>query len=409
MPFLSGQEDENTASEGRGTRGDIDKGKGKEVAEEKKETPTQPEPQKYRLKEVLPIIRSWREGWRLLFSWTRPFMPLLFISVARLRWRFDLSFVQMLDLLRPPQGYRVPPTVAGLRDSVHVAGGGINALGQYEFVVPPLSAPIISLPVATEYLSTLLHSSSSSMSCRKPRETLRVMLSREYLSLWKAASPAAFGQAWLDCVESHHAAYNAGKFLCCDINENNLKLVVTEDKVHGVVIDWDMAKGQNDNTSLAQHRTGTGTPFMAIDLLYDKPWGHLYRYDLESLFYILVWAAINYDLKKGVKSGKVHTAVKDWISNDMKQNGRAKNVFLNPGLSDYEDVFKAIRPEFNAIKSELIEPLYNLFSEAMDSRTAAARRNELDYDYETCGGLLTFEKFMKAIKVTPRWASSTSA
>ncbi|KAJ3512394.1 hypothetical protein NMY22_g15343 [Coprinellus aureogranulatus] len=196
-----------------------------------------------------------------------------------------------------------------------------------------------------------------------------------------------------------------------DTNENNLKLMVTSKGVHGAVIDWDMAEfeGHNGKTSAAHHRRGT-PPFMAIDLLDGRPWGHLYRYDLESLFYILIWAAIHYNLKKGMKSRKVHAAVKGWISNDMELNADAKTLFLTPGgRRPSQEVFKAIQPEFREIKDELIIPLYYLFSNALASRASALDCNKPGYNYETCEDQLTFETFMKAIKATARWASPTSA
>ncbi|KAJ3511830.1 hypothetical protein NMY22_g15526 [Coprinellus aureogranulatus] len=240
---------------------------------------------------------------------------------------------------------------------------------------------------------------------------VRAILPKSYLNLWDAGDPDALTKAWLHCAEGHYAAYNAGKFSHFDPSENNLKLVLVDEKVYGVVVDWDLAKleGENDDTSAAHHRTGT-PPFMAIDLLDGMPWGHLYRYDLESLFYILVWASIHYNLKKGMKSRKVHAAVKGWISNDMDLNADAKTLFfLTGGGRRSQEVFKAIQPEFREIKDELIVPLYYLFSDALASRASALSRNKPGYNYETCQGQLTFETFMKAIKATPRWASPTSA
>jgi len=81
----------------------------------------------------------------------------------------------------------------------------------------------------------------------------------------------------------------------------------------GVVNDWEISSklGEDGNAirSAAIHRTGTA-PFMACDLLSEEvEWPHFYRDDLESLFYILLWAAIHYVLKKGEQyrtGGKAH-------------------------------------------------------------------------------------------------------
>ena len=42
---------------------------------------------------------------------------------------------------------------------------------------------------------------------------------------------------------------------------------------------------------------------MAIDLLLGVPGPHLYRYDLESFFYVLVWIGCNYDAGKKIVKG----------------------------------------------------------------------------------------------------------
>jgi len=76
----------------------------------------------------------------------------------------------------------------------------------------------------------------------------------------------------------------------------------------GIVNDWDMASILNDAgevpTSAAKHRTGT-IPFMARDLLVENPPPRLYRHDLESFFFVLVWAAIDYDLKNKIRLNTV--------------------------------------------------------------------------------------------------------
>jgi serine/threonine protein kinase len=204
----------------------------------------------------------------------------------------------------------------------------------------------------------------------------------------------------------HYEAFRTGKVLHRDLSENNLMVNFVGDEIKGVVNDWDMAKfeGSNDSTSAAHHRTGT-PPFMAIDLLAGMAWGHLYRYDLESFFYILLWAAIHYDLKQRKKLRKVHSALKGWISNDMDVNAGAKELFMTSPLS-YNGVYAAVRKEFKEIEKNLIKPLHDLFCEAMISRSLALRRGKANYDYVTCGGVLTFHTFMEAINVVPRWAKS---
>ncbi|TEB30727.1 hypothetical protein FA13DRAFT_1733148 [Coprinellus micaceus] len=113
---------------------------------------------------------------------------------------------------------------------------------------------------------------------------------------------------------------------------------------NGLIIDWDMASmqksGRSDNPASANHRTGT-LPFMAIDLLYARTWGHLYRYDLESCVYILVWGMVHYDLKVGQRVTKVHEA-RTSLARDQ--------------------IHDAVQPKFAPFWEKYVEPLLELLS-----------------------------------------------
>ena len=52
--------------------------------------------------------------------------------------------------------------------------------------------------------------------------------------------------------------------------------------------DFDLAVSADINSMLSKHHTGT-KPFMVIDLIHPDPTVHMYRHDLESMFYVLVW------------------------------------------------------------------------------------------------------------------------
>jgi hypothetical protein len=74
---------------------------------------------------------------------------------------------------------------------------------------------------------------------------------------------------------------------------------IADGSFRGVLNDFDLAVrldtlAEEGHSSL--HRTGT-LPFMAVELLTDQPAKHLFRHDLESLFYVVVWIAAHYDQK----------------------------------------------------------------------------------------------------------------
>ena len=116
--------------------------------------------------------------------------------------------------------------------------------------------------------------------------------------------------------------------------------VDNDGQVKGVLNDWDMASFRRALT--AQHRTGT-PPFMAIDLLMKAPPHHLYRHELESFFYILLWGALHYDLAAGVRLSTVEMVTK-WVD-DFENIANAKARFFDDP-DQGQEILDAIRPEF---------------------------------------------------------------
>lgn len=121
-----------------------------------------------------------------------------------------------------------------------------------------------------------------------------------------------------------------GNILHRDLSILNL---MYEDRGNGVIIgilnDYDLAIILNDDKSLpppsSKHRTGTA-PFMAYELLSAKgSIAHLYRHDLESFLYVLVWTAMGYE---GFKPPKGVDPLEMWRGGDWSAIARDKNSFL---------------------------------------------------------------------------------
>jgi hypothetical protein len=113
-------------------------------------------------------------------------------------------------------------------------------------------------------------------------------------------------------------------------------------KVHGVLADFDLASRivlmTKDYTSTSQQRTGT-PPFMAVGLLDGIDPIHLYRHDMESLFYIMLILATRYEIrapKKG-KGGGV------WIRQEQRP---FEKWFDQPSYEDLASFKKAFFLDF---------------------------------------------------------------
>jgi hypothetical protein len=176
-----------------------------------------------------------------------------------------------------------------------------------------------------------------------------------------------------------------------------------EGRAKGIVNDWDMASHLDTagevTTSTARHRTGT-IPFMARELLVDEPPVHLYRHDLESFFYILVWAAVHFDIQSKTRL-PIHPVLKEWDNDSLRITWHAKGNFLL-GAGASELVFSHVREEFSDVLDNWILPLWNLFVDAVQAMPRPGRAVLPGFDHETLGGCLTFDTFMATIGRVPR-------
>jgi len=104
----------------------------------------------------------------------------------------------------------------------------------------------------------------------------------------------------------HRWLYDVAGILHRDLSMNNIMYRIVEGKVHGVLTDYDLsswtASLNSDYTKTSQQRTGT-PPFMAQGLLDGTEALHLYRHDVESLFYIMLILATHYDIHAPTKEG----------------------------------------------------------------------------------------------------------
>ncbi|KJA17751.1 hypothetical protein HYPSUDRAFT_218706 [Hypholoma sublateritium FD-334 SS-4] len=264
--------------------------------------------------------------------------------------------------------------------------------------------------------------------------------------LWDAASVDEFKQIFLDCLESHYHAWNSGKVLHRDISENNLMFyrpgVAESDQLdtsdtnpdrkgkekvestppRGVLIDFDMSSELGPdgnirlNTKPHHHITGT-LPFMARDLLsqacnsgvqYEAnvPGAanyHFYRYDLESFYYVLIWAAVTYKLPR--RARKTHGAKKknplgNWLSPDPETVYVSKVLLYTGPL--FASLDGSVSKGWKGLWNEWVKPLQLMFGEGLSAADAALRHGDANFDMATCNGLITFERFMDTIKQTPR-------
>jgi len=193
---------------------------------------------------------------------------------------------------------------------------------------------------------------------------------------------------------------------------------VTEERVCGVLTDFDLASWTNtltrDYTKTSQQRTGT-PPYMAHRLLDGTDALHLYRHEVESLFYIMLILAAHYEFKTPEEGKKGGLRTRDgelpyqrWFNqplyNDLSSFKQTflsdlEHLDLSPAFEDFrgwlEDLHLAFR---RGIRSKQIHK-ENLMS-LQRRRQGGRSKNEVTptFDDETLGGYIHYSALIDPVR-----------
>ncbi|KAL1725844.1 hypothetical protein EV714DRAFT_220503, partial [Schizophyllum commune] len=243
----------------------------------------------------------------------------------------------------------------------------------------------------------------------KGSRTLVYQVTQYLKPLWELENVEEFKRCYVDLLEMHFHAYTYGRVLHRDVSENNAMSRREDDgKVVGFLNDWDLgcfvnADGVGEG-STSQHRTGT-TPFMAIDL--QRQTGgksaaadHRYCHDLESFFWLLLWAVVHFDLTNKRRLNCINAQwAGSWedslqFKRDCLNNGDVLEKVLDNALDMWEDVVM-----------NWVWPLARMLDDARQSSKKWVSKNSRVFDDDAYAKKLTFEVFMETIEQTPRtWA-----
>ena len=257
---------------------------------------------------------------------------------------------------------------------------------------------------------------------------LHVSVMKDYRALWEIRSIENFKTVFLDCLEceslllfalyllseakvliGHYHAYNTGGVLHGAISEKSLVWwKPTSDVVYkrgalpvGVPTRWEVGpcpREDHDIPNPLEIGSGAGPyGFLATELLAQNT-KHYYRHDLESFFYVLIWACVHYDLKdKHHDLVNPYEGIRGWLYKDTAERTKTRLIHDWDAFMRIESLVKA---DFQDLFSEWVVPLRKLFKTALES--IPDNPVEEGYDLRTCNGILTFEAFMDAIGVAPR-------
>ncbi|KAJ6578638.1 hypothetical protein DFH09DRAFT_1361050 [Mycena vulgaris] len=131
-------------------------------------------------------------------------------------------------------------------------------------------------------------------------------------------------------------------------------------------------------------RRGT-QPYMAIDLLGPDPPPHLYRHDLESLFYVILWVVTSYHDGKRVKCAAPGVAI-------FGDRGSAGQEICFP----HKPLPKPTA-NFMPLGTARTRPMTAMFSRGISARNlhnlfAPLKPSDPAFHHKTLGGFVTFAK-----------------
>ncbi|THH31246.1 hypothetical protein EUX98_g2951 [Antrodiella citrinella] len=232
----------------------------------------------------------------------------------------------------------------------------------------------------------------------------RMIVMSEYLPLSAVKNVEEFKAAFIGSVKGHHAAYVSSNILHRDVSANNIMFYRSKDEgAVGVLCDWDLAKHltQEDITMdiivedtikskiskassqapsaaalreaqptirgpvaaraflvserESRCRTGTG-PFMALDLLrFRQVPQHLYRYDMESFFYVLVWFIASFQ-----PASNTLGYIDGWLLTDFEQLGINKAEAIRD-RSTLRNIFAKTDDEYRPLVDSWVIKLNKAF------------------------------------------------
>ncbi|KAF7334854.1 Other 1 protein kinase [Mycena sanguinolenta] len=212
---------------------------------------------------------------------------------------------------------------------------------------------------------------------------LRVEVLEELFPITALTSAEDLGQAFYGIFLCYRWLYETVGIMHRDVSLNNLMFRKIGEKVYGVLNDFDLAVYWEDlSQSTSKQRTGT-KPYMARDLLVlDDPPAHVYRFDLESLFYVMVFAVYHYHDKKEIDN----PPYKFWEDLGTEALLKEKKAFFATELLEPTENFGSLKP--------LIKGIYDLFGVFFAKRLWAP---EIREQMQTVGEV-NFDEVQKIFK-----------
>ncbi|KAF9007474.1 hypothetical protein BDQ17DRAFT_1350704 [Cyathus striatus] len=205
-------------------------------------------------------------------------------------------------------------------NEAHIIKDKKKTVGEPELIknLPPLLA---SIDIPSSNTGNILRELDVQPAEGDSKErVLRLLLFRKLVPLHKVGDQRQVLQGWVQCLKCHYALWNK------DTEHGDISvwnLMWDPQNNCGVLNDWDLAF-----EGYGAERTGT-MPFMARELL-DDPYyldgQRLYRHEIESFIWVIIWICFKVDLPSELDS---------WHSGDSRIVGAAKDSTVMKAKRQY--------------------------------------------------------------------------
>ena len=213
----------------------------------------------------------------------------------------------------------------------------------------------------------------------------------------------------------HRWLYEVVGILHRDLSPNNIMYRRIEGKVYGVLMDFDLSSWTRslagNYTKTSQQRTGT-PPYMAHGVLDGTDPMHMYRHDVESIFYIILMLATRYEvysLDDGVGGGLRarrelgQLPFHQWFNqSEYTTLSSSKHSFfgkpsmkldLSPAFKDFGNWIQGLRRAFHAGFHSRESYKMAVSDEVPKMKLRSAPKTP-EFDDETLGGHVTYSAFI---------------
>ncbi|KAK0490315.1 hypothetical protein IW261DRAFT_1323966, partial [Armillaria novae-zelandiae] len=206
---------------------------------------------------------------------------------------------------------------------------------------------------------------------------LRITVSEELFLITSLRNDRDYAQVFVDILQCHKWLYEHPQILHRDISMANIMYRIDDEgNVLGVLIDFDLSSLVPIKEATSLRRTGT-PPYMALDLLVEeKDSGpHLYRHDLEALFYVMLMICCCHSIIEKVQSNgasqleEISANFSRWFDRTISWNTLAElktSFFIRAKPLPVSPCFEGFSLWLNLIQSQ--------FAEGIAERTAEHTR-----------------------------------